>query len=131
MFLPVTKYIGKISGLKTHPHFPDYCFIHPSSIICRLLSPPFAFAQSLGIAGDTIAALTSILKDKVNNTDNVAMSSMFSMLQQQQQQMFQMQKDQMQFFMKQTQVWGLTRSFFLNAAEQYATSFFSLNNLEN
>jgi hypothetical protein len=68
--------------------------------------------QSLGIAGDTIAALTSILKDKVNNTDNVAMSSMFSMLQQQQQQMFQMQKDQMQFFMKQTTVRTLTVSGF-------------------
>jgi hypothetical protein len=56
----------------------------------------------MAIAGDTIAALTSILKDKVNSTENVAMSSMFAMLQQQQQQMFQMQKDQMQFFMKQT-----------------------------
>lgn len=38
------------------------------------------------MAGDTIAALTSILKDKVNSSENVAMSSMFTMLQQQQQQ---------------------------------------------
>ena len=52
---------------------------------------------SLAIAGDTIAALTSILRDKVQSSESAATQSMFTMLQQQQAQMFQMQKDQVPF----------------------------------
>lgn len=61
--------------------------LHLSICLCTgNTTGPGARDPSLAMAGDTIAALTSILKDKVNSTENVAMSSMFAMLQQQQQQ---------------------------------------------